>query len=131
VNEPRPHSVIITLGRQLYKIPKVVSPTIVSLISAKQCSKFISWTENFVFSVIHAHSKKKVATTSVASIHRLSLQQKHVDKIMEEYIDIFSPPTGVPMHFQVNHPIDLTLSAPLPNEPTHCHSLMENDEIKH
>jgi hypothetical protein len=49
---------------------------------------------------------------------------------MEEYRDIFSSPTRVLMHFQVKHPIDITLSAPLPNEPAYRFSLMENDEIK-
>jgi hypothetical protein len=42
VYESRPHSVIITLGRQLYRIPKVALPTAISLILAKQCSKVIS-----------------------------------------------------------------------------------------
>jgi hypothetical protein len=55
--ESRPRSVIITLGRQLYRIPKVASPTAISLIFAKKCSKVISQTENFVFFVIHFHSK--------------------------------------------------------------------------
>jgi hypothetical protein len=42
VYESKPRIVIITLGRQLYKIPEVASPTAISLISAKQCSKVIS-----------------------------------------------------------------------------------------
>jgi hypothetical protein len=42
VYESRPRSVIITLGRKLYRIPEVASPTAISLISAKQCSKVIS-----------------------------------------------------------------------------------------
>jgi hypothetical protein len=42
VHDSRPHSVIITLGRSLYRIPEVASPTAISLISAKQCSKIIS-----------------------------------------------------------------------------------------
>jgi hypothetical protein len=40
--EFRPWSVIITLGRQLYKIPEVVPPTAISLIFDKQCNKVIS-----------------------------------------------------------------------------------------
>jgi hypothetical protein len=60
VYESRPHSVIITLGRQLYRIPEVAPPTTISLISAKKCSKVISQTEKFIFFVIRAHSKKKV-----------------------------------------------------------------------
>jgi hypothetical protein len=50
---------------------------------------------------------------------------------MEEYKDIFSSCTGVPTHFQVNHPIDLTPGAPFPNGLVYRFSLMENDEIKH
>jgi hypothetical protein len=131
VYESRPGSVIITLGRQLYKIPEVTSPTVISLISTKQCSKVISQTEKFVFFVIRAHSKQKVIATSVASTQSLSLQQKQVDGIMEEYRDIFSSPTGVSTHFQVKHPIDLTPDAPLPNGPVYRCSLMENDKIRH
>jgi hypothetical protein len=60
----------------------------------------------------------------------LSTQQKQVDKVMEEYSDIFSSPTGVPLHCQVKHPIDLTPGALLPNGPVYHHSLLENEEIK-
>jgi hypothetical protein len=85
----------------------------------------------FIFFFIHAHSKQKVAATSVASTKILSLQQKQVDGIVEEYIDIFTSPIGVPKNCQVKHPIDLTPDAPLPNGPVYRRSLMENDEIKH
>jgi hypothetical protein len=129
VYESRPCSVIITLGRQLYRIPKVAPPTIIPLIFAKQCSKVISQTDKFVFFVIRDHSKQKVFATSVASTQRLSLQQKQVDEIVEEYNDIFSSSTGLPTHCQVEHPIDLTPYTPLPNGPVYRHSLMENDEI--
>jgi hypothetical protein len=57
VYESRPCSVIITLGKQLYRIPEVVSPTSIYLIYAKKCSKVISHTRNFIFFVICAHSK--------------------------------------------------------------------------
>ena len=33
--DSRPHSVIITLGRQLYRIPEIAPPTAISLIHAK------------------------------------------------------------------------------------------------
>jgi hypothetical protein len=74
VYESRPLSVIITLGRQLYKIPEVESPTIISLIFAKKCSKVISQIGKSIFFVIHAHSKQKVVATSVASTQCLSSQ---------------------------------------------------------
>jgi hypothetical protein len=81
--------------------------------------------------VIRAHSKKKVTATSMDSTQNLSLQQKKVDEIMEEYRDIFSSTSRVPMHCQFKHPIDLTLGATIPNGPVYHHSLMENDEIRH
>jgi hypothetical protein len=80
--------------------------------------------------VIFSQSKRKIATTSRAFEADLSTQQKQVDKFMEEYSDIFSSPIGVPLHFQVNHPIDMTPSAPLPNESVYHRSLLENEEIK-
>jgi hypothetical protein len=125
----RPHNVIINLGRQLYMIPEVAPPTAISLISAKKCSKVISQTDKFVSFVIHAHSKHKVATTSMASTKCLSLHQKQVDEIVEEYRDISASPTRVPIHYQVKHPIGLTLGAPLTNGPVYRRSMMENDEI--
>jgi hypothetical protein len=71
-------------------IPEVAPPTAIYLISTKKCSKAISQNGKFIFVVIRAHNKEKVATTSVASTHSLSLQQKQVDEIVEEYKDIFS-----------------------------------------
>ena len=59
-----------------------------------------------------------------------SAQQQQMDKVVEEYEDIFTSPTGVPLHCQVKHPIDLTLGVPLPNGPIYRRSVMENDEIK-
>jgi hypothetical protein len=74
VYESRPHSVIITLDRKLYRIPEVVPPTAISLISAKQCRKVISQTGKFVFFMIHSQSERKVAATSMASATDLSTQ---------------------------------------------------------
>jgi hypothetical protein len=54
VYESRPHSVIITLNRKLYRIPEVVPPSAISLISAKQCRKVISQMRKFVFFVIRS-----------------------------------------------------------------------------
>jgi hypothetical protein len=131
VYEFGPCNVIITVGRQLYRILEVVAPTAISLIYVKKYSKVIRQTGKFVFFVICAHSKKKVTSTSMASTQCLSLQQNQVDGIVEEYRDIFSSPMAVPTHYQVENPIDLTPNTPLPNGPVYRRSLMENDEIKH
>jgi hypothetical protein len=49
----------------------------------------------------------------------LSTQKKQVDKVMEEYLDILSSPTGVPLHCQFKHPIDLTHDISFPNGPVY------------
>jgi hypothetical protein len=49
---------------------------------------------------------------------------------MEEYSDIFSSPTKVPLNYQVKHPIDLTPDALLTNGLVYHRSLLENEEIK-
>lgn len=59
-----------------------------------------------------------------------STHQKKVDKVMEQFTDIFSSPTGVPLHCQVKHLINLTLGASLPNRMIDFHFIMENKEIK-
>jgi hypothetical protein len=114
----------------LYRIPEVAPPTTISLITAKKCSKIISQTRKFVFLMIHPQGKKKVVATSMASRQGSSTQQQQMDKVMEEYRDIFTSPTGVPLHCQVKHSIDLTPGTPLPNGPIYRHSVLENDEIK-
>jgi hypothetical protein len=85
---------------------------------------------NFIFFMIFSQNKRKITTTFRVSAANLSTQQKQVDKVVEEYSDIFSSPTGVPLHFQVKHPIDLTPSVPLPNGLVYHLSLLENEEIK-
>jgi hypothetical protein len=73
VYESKPHNIIITLVRQLYRKLEVVPPTAISLISAKKCSKVISLIEKFVLFVIRAQNKKKVAAKCMTSTHNLSL----------------------------------------------------------
>ena len=130
VYESRPRSVIVTLGKQLYRILEEVPNIVVSLITTKQCRKVISQTGKFVLFMIHSESKRKVSTTSTTSTQDLSPQQKHVDKIVEAHKDIFAAPNGVPLHCQVKHSIDLIPGVPLPNGSVYRNSLMENEEIK-
>ena len=84
----------------------------------------------FVFFVIHSQNKQKITATSRVFAADLSTQYKQVDKVVEEYLDIFSSPTRVPLHYQVKHPINLTPGASLPNGAVYCCSLLENEEIK-
>ena len=78
--------------------------------------------------MIHPHGKKK--NVAMNSRQGPSAQQQQMDKVMEEYWDIFTSPIGVPLHFQVKHLIDLTLGALLPNGQIYRCSILENDEIK-
>eukprot|EP00253_Pinus_taeda_P015315 PITA_15315 len=128
VYESRPRAVIITLRNQLYRIPEVAPPTAISLINAKECSKLISKTGKFGFLMICPQGKKKtVATTSRQGPYARQLQ---MDKVVEEYEDIFTYPVGFPLHCQVKHSIDMTPRAPLPNGPIYQRSVLENGEIK-
>jgi len=128
VYESRPRAVIITLGNKLFRIPEVAPPAAISLITAKQCSKIISKTRKFVFLMIRPQEKKK--TVATASKRGPSARQLQMDKIVEEYEDIFTSPAGVPLHCQVKHSIDLTPGAPLPNGPIYRRSVLENNKIK-
>jgi hypothetical protein len=114
----------------LYKIPEAIPPSDISLISTKKCRKVISQTGKFVFFMILSQNEKKITTTSMVSTAYLSTQQKQVDKVIKEYLDIFSSPTGVPLHCQIKHPVDLTPNASLPNGIVYCCSMLENEEIK-
>jgi hypothetical protein len=128
VYESRPHAVIITLGNKLYRILEIALPTTISLVTAKQCSKLISQTRKFVFLMIRPQGKRK--TVAMTSRQGPTARKQQMDKVVEEYEDIFTSPTGVPLHCQVKHPIDLTPGALLPNGPIYRHSVLENDEIK-
>jgi hypothetical protein len=66
IYESRPHSVIINLNMKLYRISKVVPPSVISLISTKQCRKVISQNKKFLFFMIHSQSERKVASTSMS-----------------------------------------------------------------
>jgi len=90
--ESWPSVVIITLGNKLYRILEVALPTAISLVTTKKCSKLISKIGKFVFLMICPQGKKKtVATTSRQGPSAWKLQ---MDKVMEEYEDIFTSPQG-------------------------------------
>jgi hypothetical protein len=122
VYESRPGSVIITLNIKLYRIPEIVSPSAISLISTKKCRKVISQTRKFVFFMIFSQNKRNIMATSRVFATDLSTQQKKVDKVVEEYSDIISSPIRAPLHCQVKQPIDLTPDALLLNGPVYIHS---------
>jgi hypothetical protein len=130
VYESRPHNVIITLKNKLYRIPEEVPHSVISLIFVKQCKKVISQTWKFFFFMIHSQNVRNITAKSRVFAADLSTQQKKVDKVMEEYSDIFSSPIGVPLHYQAKHPIYLTHDVVLPNGPVYLFSMLENEEIK-
>jgi hypothetical protein len=63
VYESRPRSVIITLGGQLYRIPKVVSTT----TPPKQHCKVISHTAKFILFIVCSKDVQKTTTTTTTS----------------------------------------------------------------
>jgi hypothetical protein len=85
IYESRPHSVIVTLGGHLYRIPEVV-PTIVP---PKQCRKVVSHTTKFSFFTICSKGEQKNTATTAASVQAPFVQQKQVDKIEAKHKDSF------------------------------------------
>jgi hypothetical protein len=77
IYESRPHSVIVTLGGCLYRIPKVV-PTI---ITPKKFRKVVSHTTKFSFFTICSKGEQKDIATTTASAQAPSIQQKKVNKV--------------------------------------------------
>jgi hypothetical protein len=62
----------------------------------------------FLFFMILSQNERKIIATSRFFAVDLSTQKKKLDKFMEEYLDIFSSPTAVPLHYQFKNPIYLT-----------------------
>jgi hypothetical protein len=63
IYESRPHSVIITLGGHLYRIPEVVPTT----APPKKCCKVVSHTRKFIFSIICSKGEQKDTAATTAS----------------------------------------------------------------
>ena len=74
--------------------------------------------------------QRKSKTVAMTSRQGSAARKQQMDKVVEEYEDIFTSPAGVHLHCQVKHPIDLTAGASLPNGPIYRCSVLENDEIR-
>ena len=111
--ESRPRAVVITLGNNLYRIPEVVLPPVISLTIEKKRSKIVSQSRKFIFVTTRSKGKKNIVATTSKQGSPTRLQ--HMDKFMEEYEEIFSSLTEVPLHCQDKHSIDFTPEAPLPD----------------
>ena len=85
IYESRPHSVIITLGGHLYRIPEVVPTT----APPKQCCKVVSHFRKFIFSIICSKGEHKDTAATTASAKAPSIQQKQVDKVATKHRDSF------------------------------------------
>ena len=72
VYESQPRSVIITLGKRLYRIPEVIPKASISLISAKQCRKVITQMGKFFLLMVLFQSEKKIVATSTTSTQSLA-----------------------------------------------------------
>jgi hypothetical protein len=105
VYESRPRSIIVTLGGHPYRIPEVV----LTIVPTKQCRKVISHTAKFSLFTICSKGEQKDTATTAASAQDLSIQQKQIDKIVEEHKNILASPTGVPPHCPVKKSYNRTL----------------------
>jgi hypothetical protein len=90
VYESRPHSVIVSLGGHIYRIPEVVPTT----IPPKQCHKVVSHTKKFSFFTICSKGEQKDTATTTTSAQAPSIQQKQVDKIAAKCKDSFYTQTS-------------------------------------
>ena len=87
IYESQPHSVIVTLGGQLYRIPETVVPATVS-----QDRKISSHTRKLSLLTISSEGKHQIIETSTPFAQGVSVQQKH-----EEHRLIFSSYIRVPL----------------------------------
>jgi hypothetical protein len=85
VYESRPHSVIVTLGGHLYRIPEVV----LTIVPPKKFHKVVSHTAKFSFFTICSKGEQKDTATTTTSPQAPSIQQKQVDKAAEKRKDSF------------------------------------------
>ena len=76
----------------MYKILEVPPHATISLVTTKKCSKLISQTRKFVFLMIRPQGKKKIV--AMTSREGSSARQQKIDKVVEEYEEIFTSPTG-------------------------------------
>jgi hypothetical protein len=85
IYESRPHSVIVTLGGHLYRIPEVFPTT----IPPKQCHKVVSHTTKFIFFIICSKCEQKDTATTTTSTQEPYIQQKKVEKNEKNCKDSF------------------------------------------
>jgi hypothetical protein len=90
VYESRPHSVIVTLGGHLYKIPEVVLTT----VPPKKCRKVVSHTEKFSFFTICSKGEQRDTATTTKLPQAPSIQQKKVEKVVSKHKDSFCTPSS-------------------------------------
>jgi hypothetical protein len=83
IYESHPRNVIVTLGGELYRVPEVVTTTITSLISGKQCRKVISHTTKFSLFMIQLDGEQKVIETTTTLAQDVYIQKNMVDNIVE------------------------------------------------
>ena len=75
------------------------------------------------------HSRNTIVTSRLID-QRNSQQQEQIDRIFEEYQNVFQEPNGVPLHCQVKHSIELVPRSSLPNASVYKRSILQNEEIR-
>jgi len=81
-------------------------------VMVKRCCKVISHTAKFSLLTIQLEYEQKDIVTTIASSQDLSVQHKHVNKIIEEHKDILTTPLRVPPHCSVKKIYNRALHTP-------------------
>ena len=101
----------------------------VGMVSTKQAKKLINHAHKFMLLMIKPQHSQNTTITSHLSTNHDSQQQQQVDRVLEEYQAVFKDPTGVPLHCQVKHSIDLVPGSSLLNAYFYRRFVLENEEI--
>ena len=97
----------------MYRILEVEPPPVMSWTTAKQHSKIVSQTRKFIFLTTRSQGKKNIVATTSKQGPPTRLQQ--MDKVMEEYEEVFPSLIEVPLHCKEKNSIDLTPDASSPD----------------
>ena len=125
-----PQKVIVKIRNQWYGILERQPTSTVTMIYAKQTKKLINHAQKFTLIMIKPqHSRKSVAMSRLTD-QQSSWKQQHIHNILGEYQNIFQATSGVPLHCQVKHSIELVPSSLLPNAYVYRISILENEEIR-
>ena len=117
------------IWNQWYGIPERQPTSTVAMIFAKKTKKLINHAQKFILIMVKPQHSRNTASTSRLTDQRSSQQQQQIDRILEEYHNIFQAPNRETLHSQVKHSFELVPGSSLPNAFVYRRSILENEEI--